>query len=137
MRKYIFACFLLVCYSLQSFANNVIITAKVGSQNSSPVILSVNPASNPRILWTGKYQNYTIYFRDDEKNSLHFTINPEYGSVNPYFGNISSQMYDSQSGAYIQFTYLAPLTPANNEKIMITLDDGWVIKTHQLNLYIY
>lgn len=93
------------------FANGSVgVSAVVGSLNHSPVITTLTPSSDPKLLGTNKIQNYTLYFRDDEKDTVSYTITPMDGYTNPINGTINPGDYDSGSGAYINFTYLSPAT---------------------------
>ena len=124
-----------------AFAANqsVQVSAVVGIINHSPVILSVNPHSDPKILGVTNIQNYSLYFQDDEKDTISYTITPLNGYTNPISGTISTGSYDSASGAYITFTYLSPATPpaGNLTTVTITLNDGANLVNKDLHLYIY
>lgn len=137
MKKYIIALILLACTFGVSNATNVLVTAKVWTLNSKPVVISVNPASNPRILQKNRSQNYAIYFQDDEKDTVTYTITPDSGFVNVSNGTIRLADYDTSNRAYINFTYFAPNFANANEKIIVTLNDGTNVTVRQLNLYIY
>lgn len=142
MKKIISIFILCVLIFLSVKANqSVIVSAVVWTDNHSPVILSVNPNSNPRILATNKTQSYTIYFRDDEKDQITYTITPDNWFANPISGTILSSNYDTASWAYINFLYLSPATSnisSNpNEKIIVTINDGVTVVKKELNLYIY
>ena len=76
---------------------SVQVTAVVGSINHSPVIASVSPSSDPKLLGKNKIQNYTLYFRDDEKDTVSYTITPVSGYTNPISGTINPTDYDSVS----------------------------------------
>lgn len=93
------------------FANGSVgVSAVVGSLNHSPAIITLTPSSDPKLLGMNKIQNYTLYFRDDEKDTVSYTITPVNGYANPISGTIHPSDYDSGSGAYINFTYLSPAT---------------------------
>ncbi|MDD2892160.1 MAG: hypothetical protein PHQ95_04295 [Candidatus Gracilibacteria bacterium] len=115
------------------------VSAIVGSLNHSPVITDILPASDPKLLGINQIQNYTIYFRDDEKDVVTYTITPASGYVYPISGTINSSSYDTQSGAYVNFTYLAPgSAPVPYlTTITVTLNDGVNVINKILNLYIY
>lgn len=134
--------FILLCMSFLGhyFAfgrEEVIVSAIVGTQNYAPLILEVLPNSDPRILKVNKTQSYTLYFRDDEKDEVYYTITPNTWFSNPISGTISSTHYDSNSGAYINFLYLAPPNPNAWESIIVTIDDGSNLISKKLNLFIY
>lgn len=76
---------------------SVQVTAIVGSINHSPVIASVSPSGDPKLLAKNKIQNYTLYFRDDEKDIVSYTITSVSGYANPISGTISATDYDSSS----------------------------------------
>jgi hypothetical protein len=97
MKKYIIALILLSCTFGVSYATNVLVTAKVGNLNSKPIVISVNPASNPRILQKNKSQNYAIYFQDAEKDIVTYTITPDSGFVNVSNGTIRLADYDTSN----------------------------------------
>jgi|GEM_PF-2367084 len=122
------------------FANqSVNVSAIVGAINHAPVILSVTPSSDPKLLGTNKIQNYTIYFRDDEKDTITYTITPVSGYTNPISGTINPADYDGADGAYINFTYLSPsAVPAPNPTtVTVTLNDGSNLVNKDIRLYIY
>lgn len=114
---------------------SVIISAVVGNINHAPTILKVSPNSNPKMLQVNKTQIYSIYIKDDEKDTLYYNIIPNNGYTSPMSGTISQ--YDTQSGAYINFLYLAPASANPNEKITIILNDTSNITTKELSLHIY
>jgi len=72
--------FILVCFSVllsiyYVVANyEVIVSATVNSPNHAPLILSVNPSDDPRLLRTNRIQHYTMYFKDDETDSTVYSI---------------------------------------------------------------
>ena len=115
------------------------VSAVVGNANNSPVVISTNPSSNPKLLWKSKLQNYTLYFRDNEKDPVTYTITPRAGSSNILWGSISKVQYDSASGAYVTFTYLSPssIPSPNPTSITITFNDGFNLVTKQLNVYVF
>jgi hypothetical protein len=79
MKKYIIALILLAFTFGVSNATNVLVTAKVpGLDNNKPLIISINPNSDPNILETNEIVNYTLYFKDEEKNKIDFTITTQY-----------------------------------------------------------
>ncbi len=142
MKKIISIFILCVLIFLSVKANqSVIVSAVVWNDNHAPIILSVTPNSDPRILAKNKTQSYTIYFRDDEKDQITYTITPQNWFANPISGTILSSDYDTASWAYINFLYLSPAisdTSLNpNEKITITLNDWPKVIKKELNLYIY
>lgn len=122
------------------FANqSVTVTAIVGAINHAPVILSVTPSSDPKLLGRNKIQNYTLYFRDDEQDAITYTITPVSGYTNPISGTVNPTDYDGSDGAYINFTYLSPsTTPAPNPTtVTVTLNDGSNLVNKDVRLYIY
>lgn len=138
MKKLIFIFSFVFLILLTAQANqSVIVSAIVWNQNSAPIIMSVNPDSNPRILKTNRTQSYTLYFRDNEKDNVSYTITPLNGYTTPISGSISPADYDSNNWAYINFLYLAPPTAYTNESIIVTINDGNSIVSKQLNLYVY
>lgn len=122
------------------FANqSVNVSAVVGSLNHAPVVLTMSPSSDPKLLGTNKIQNYTLYFRDDERDMVYYTITPVDGYTNPISGTINAADYDTASGAYVNFTYLSPsVIPAwNLSTITVTLNDGPNLVNKDIHLYIY
>lgn len=115
------------------------VSAIVGSLNHSPVITTLTPSGDPKLLGRDKIQNYTLYFRDDEKDTVSYTITPVSGYTNPVSGTVNPSDYDSQSGAYINFTYLSPsATPTPNPTtVTVTLNDGPNLVNKDIHLYIY
>lgn len=122
------------------FANQSVgVSAIVGSLNHSPVVTTLAPSSDPKLLGPDKIQNYMLYFRDDEKDTVSYTITPVSGYTNPVSGTVNPSDYDSQSGAYINFTYLSPSespTP-NPTTVTVTLNDGPNLVNKDIHLYIY
>ena len=120
-------------------AQSVQVTAIVGSINHSPVVLTITPSSDPKLLGRNKIQNYTIYFRDDEKDTAYYTLTPVAGFTNPISGTISPASYDSQSGAFITFTYLSPATipSPNPTTLTVTLNDGPNLVNKDIHLQIF
>lgn len=138
MKKIILIFILCVLIFLSVKANqSVIVSAVVWNINQAPLVLDINPNSNPRFLARNKTQSYTIYFRDTEKDIVHYTITPVNGYSNPISGTILSTDYDSWSWAYINFLYLAPALATTNEKVIVTLNDWPNVVVKELNLYIY
>ena len=117
---------------------SVIVSAVVWNINSAPIILNVNPSSNPRILATNKTQSYTITLSDKEKDTIYYTITPEDWYTNPisWIINPSDYIWDN---AYINFLYLAPATVPSwdTSKITVTINDWPNVIVRDLNLYIY
>lgn len=120
-------------------SQSVQVTAIVGTMNHSPIVTSIVPSSDPKLLGRNKIQNYTLYFRDDEKDVVSYTITPAHGYVNPISGTVGPSGYDSGSGGYVNFTYLAPATvPTGNlTTVTVTLNDGSNLVHKVINLYIY
>lgn len=116
---------------------SVIVSAVVGNINHAPVILSVIPDSNPRFLRVNRTQSYTLYFRDNEKDTVSYTMTPANGFTHPISGTIEASNYDASSWAYINFLYLAPSIPVENETITLTINDGSNVISKELHLYIY
>lgn len=87
MKKSLIALFFLSAIGSSWFfvsANqSVQVSAVVGSLNHSPVVLSLAPASELKMLGRSKIQNYTLSFRDDEKDTVSYTITPADGYTNP------------------------------------------------------
>ncbi len=126
-----------VYYSNFSFsANSVVVSAVVWNLNHSPVVISVNPNNDPKLLKTNSLQNFTLYFRDDEKDLIYYTITPADWYTNPISWVINPSYYDAGSGAYINFSYLAPLLKWDSS-INIILNDWPNITSKDINLYIY
>lgn len=125
-------------YSNLSFAlNSVMVSAVVGNLNHAPVIINVIPSSNPKILQNKSLQNFSLYFRDDEKDTVYYTITPRDWYTTPTSWVINSSNYDSASGAYINFSYLAPSTGVWNSSVNIIINDGPNVISKDINLYIY
>lgn len=135
----LFSAGLLSSFFFVSANQSVQVTAVVGNMNHSPVVVSLSPSSNPKLLGQNKIQSYSLYFRDDEKDTVSYTITPGSGYVNPLNGAISSPEYDSASGAYIHFTYLSPASiPAPNPTtVTVTLNDGLNLVSKDIHLLIY
>lgn len=114
---------------------SVNISAVVWNLNHAPKIVSVNPASDPRLIWINKIQKYSLYMTDDELDTIYYTITPKDWYSNPISWIINS--FDSGSWAYINFTYLSPSTSVNSTKITITLNDWPNLVSKDINLYVY
>ncbi|HRI36025.1 MAG TPA: hypothetical protein PK765_02955 [bacterium] len=115
----------------------VIITAVVQGANLPPAVIGRNPDVDVNPLPKNSSQNYSIHFTEYEKQSVTYTVTPQYGYVNPTSGTISS--YDSASGAYIHFTHLTPSSdPATNPyAITITINDGTNTVSTNVSIYAY
>ncbi len=138
MKKIIFIFSFIFLILLQTQANqSVVVSAIVWNQNSAPIIISINPDSNPRILKTNRTQSYTLYFRDNEKDFVSYTITPKNWYTTPISGTIKSSDYDNNNWAYINFLYLAPATAYPDENVTVTINDGTSIVSKELNLYVY
>ena len=100
---------------------------------------TVSPSSDPKLLGRDKIQNYTLYFRDDEKDSVSYTITPLSGYANPMSGTVNPSDYDSASGVSVHFVYLSPsAAPSPNPTtVTVTLSDGTNLVTKDIHLYIY
>lgn len=111
----------------------------MGSFNHPPVITTLSPSSDPKLLGQNKIQNYTLYFRDDEKDTVSYTITPVSGYVNPVSGTVNPSDYDSMSGAYVNFTYLSPsvIPSPDPTTVTVTLNDGPNLVNKDIHLYIY
>lgn len=141
MKKKLLSIISIIALSITNYsfsAKNVVVSAIVWNTNWAPVVISVNPASNPVLIKTNALQEYIIYYRDNEKDQLSYTITARSWATNPISWTVQSFEYDSSSWAYINIKYLAPATKVWSKTITLTLND-WhnpvVVKT--LNVYIY
>ncbi len=115
----------------------VVVSAIVWSINTAPLIIDVNPNDEPWILERSNIQNYSIYFKDKEKDVVYYTITPLNWFANPISWVIDSSDYDTSSWAYIRFVYLRPSWEFPDEKITVTLNDIVNVVNRDLSLYIY
>ncbi|MEA3386864.1 MAG: hypothetical protein U9Q66_00190 [Patescibacteria group bacterium] len=77
MSKYITSIFSIISILIFSTANaveSVTVSAVVGNLNHSPVVTSITPNNNPKLLKAYSLQNFVVKFRDDEKNHIYYTI---------------------------------------------------------------
>jgi hypothetical protein len=121
-------------------ATNFTLSAIVWNGNYAPNVISVNPNGNPEILAKSSVQNFSLTFKDNEKNNVSYTITPETngGSANPTSGNITSWNYNASNEATINFAYSAPSTAVGNKKITITLNDGVnATVSYDIKVFIY
>lgn len=142
MKKIIISLILLlalVSNNTTFWSQNVIVSAVVWSINQAPLVVSVNPSSNPRILWTNKTQSYSVWFSDNEKDTIYYTITPKDGYTNPVSWVINPSDYDVNWNAYVNFLYLSPASAPSwwFTDITVTLNDGPNVVVKTLNLYIY
>lgn len=115
----------------------VLITAIVWWWNNIPVIMSINPSDDPRLLRANKVQKYIVYVKDEEKDDIHYEITPSRWYVNPVNWLITSSSLDNSSWAYINFTYISPST-AWMDTITITTHNSWsTSQIKNLNIYVY
>lgn len=138
--KKILIFFILTSLILSPFELNaeksVIVSAIVGNINHAPVVLSVTPNSNPRLLKINKTQTYSLFLRDDEKDTLYYNIIPNNGYTNPISGTINPSDYNSSSGVYINFLYLAPAI-STSDTITVVINDTSNVISKDLHLTIY
>lgn len=140
MKKYTSFFFIVpfLCFPVHIQAQqSVIVSAVVWNINQAPLVLNVIPNSNPRFLARNKTQSYTLYFRDNEKDIIYYTITPVNGYTNPISWVINIWDYDGNNWAYINFLYLAPALATTNEKVIVTLNDWPNVVVKELSLYIY
>lgn len=123
--------------NLASALNSVVVSAVVWNLNHSPVVINVVPNNNPKLLKTNSLQNFSLYFRDDEKDIIYYTITPKDWYTNPINWVINTANYDSASWAYINFSYLAPSLKVWTSNVNIILNDWPNIVSKDINLYIY
>ena len=120
-----------------SAISTVNVWAVVWNINHSPVIISIIPNNNPELLSANSLQNFSLTFRDDEKNEIYYTITTQTNWW--YTSPISWKILTSEfnwNEAKISFTYLA-WTDTWNKKITITLNDWPNVISKDINLYIY
>ena len=103
--------------------------------------MSLAPSSDPKLLGKNKIQNYTLYFRDDERDTVSYTITPSLngGYTNIINGTIHPSDYNAGSWAYVNFTYLSPASSPspNPTTVTVTLSDGSNLVNKDIHLYIY
>lgn len=123
-------------------SNTYTISAIVGNSNHTPIVTEIIPNSDPVYLDNSVEgslvkQNYSIKFRDDENDTVTYTITPESGgwAVNPTSWTVTS--YDSNDEAYIFFEYISPLTAVWAKTITVTISDWPNVTIETLNVYIY
>lgn len=133
----ILSSFFMYYSNLTIAASSVVVSAVVWNVNHAPVVIEVLPDSNPKLLKRNALQNFTLYFRDDEKDIVYYTITPKDWYTNPINWTINISNYDSSSGAYVNFSYLAPSTNVWNTNVNIVLNDWSNIVSRNINLYIY
>lgn len=138
--KKILIFFILTSLILSPFELNaeksVIVSAIVGNINHAPVVVSVTPNSNPKLLKINKIQTYSLFLRDDEKDTLYYNIIPNNGYTNPISGTIYPSNYNSSSGVYINFLYLAPAI-STSDTITVVINDISNVISKDLHLTIY
>lgn len=134
----------LIDYSNLLAASNYTLSAVVGNSNHGPVVTSVVPDLNPNYLevsdwWNLVKQDYSIKFRDDEKDEVTYTITTEtdWGAVNPTSWTILTTNYDVNNEAYITFEYISPTAPVWAKEITITISDWPNVTIKTLNVFIY
>ena len=125
------------CFFAWAAGSSVSVSAVVGNIIPAPVIISVSPSSNPKLLARNALQNFSVSFRDQTKSTVYYTVTAASGFVNPSSGVVTS--YDSSSGATVSFLYLAPSSvPATNPTaITVTLSNGPNVVTRNINVYVY
>lgn len=138
--KYAFSLTLLISFVVSIVnAEQVIVSAVVWSINHTPIILHINPNSDPKLIARNRTQNFSVYFKDDEKDTIYYTLTPQDWYTDPISWTINSADFDSNSWAYINFKYLAPSvkpTP-NPTKVTVTINDWPNLVSKDINLYIY
>lgn len=141
MNKYIISIFSII--SLLIFSNahaveSVTVSAVVGNINHSPVVISVTPNNNPKLLSADSLQNFVIRFRDDEQNHVYYTITTESNGwyTSPISWEITTSSYDSNNETTIDFSYLA-WSVTWVKTITVTINDGPNVISKDINVYIY
>lgn len=136
------AIFIFSNYSSLIAADTLTLSAVVGNSNHAPVITLVTPDLDPNYLaqsveWNLVKQNYTIKYRDDEKDEVTYTITTEtdWWAVNPTSWTISS--YDINNEANIFFEYISPTSSVWLKKITVTISDWPNVTIKTINVYIY
>lgn len=127
MRKFLFFLITIITFAFLSLGGvngaSVSVSAVVGNIVPAPVILSVTPNANPKLLAHSTLQQYNIAFQNQDQSTVFYTITPATGYVNPSSGTIST--YDSSSGATISFMYLAPdsIPTTNPTTVTVTISN--------------
>ena len=124
-------------YNLYISAQNVVVSAIVWNINSAPIIISMNPNTDIKLLQNSEVQNFSIYYQDREKDPITFTITPKDGYVQPINWKILKNEYNYSSWSTFTFTYLAPLQQIWPSNIMVTINDWSNVITKDILLYIY
>ena len=116
---------------------SITVSAVVGNINHAPIIISITPNNNPKLLASNSLQNFSILFRDDEKNHIYYTITTEvdWWYTSPISWEISLTDY-LWTEAKINFSYLS-WDNTWTKKITITLNDWPNVISKDINLYIY
>lgn len=135
--------FIILNNNISNALDSLNVSAIVGNSNHAPIITSVVPDSNPLYLSHSNgvlvKQNYSIKYRDDEKDEVTYTITTEtnWWAVNPTNWTILTSSYDINNEAYIFFEYIAPTSDVWSKIITITISDWPNVTVKTLNVYIY
>ena len=130
---------IVVVWHVAYSASNVAISAIVWNQNQPPLILAVAPDSDPLVLARSSTQNYNINIKDNEGDTVYYTLTAASWSTIPLNWSITDSTALQNWEAYVSFTYVAPSSPPAGSftTVTLTLNDGPNLVPRVLNLYIY
>lgn len=113
------------------------VSAIVGSGNTAPEILGVNPDTVPVVLKNNTIQTFSLRVRDSDSPSVSYTITSSTGATSPINGALTNTGELTTGQAYVYFTYFAPSSKAGTSNITVTLNDGTAVIVKNISTYIY
>lgn len=141
--KKIISILLLVIVILSNYlfvysSSNVQVTAVVGNFNQAPLVTSIIPSVSPISVEYNTSQNITVKIKDTEWNSVFYTVSSPVWAVSILNWTLSNSQALKDWTAYINFTYLAPLSWVDQSfNLTITLNDWPNFVTRTIPMYVY
>lgn len=121
-------------------AEDIGLSARVGVANQSPEFLAITPLFEPIVLWQQTIQAFSFQIKDNEWDSVSYTITPQYGAVSNISGTITDITKLQNGTAFINFLYLASSDNADlgSSVITLTLNDGInSVVTEQIDIFTF
>lgn len=121
-------------------AQDIGLSARVWIANQSPEFLSITPLFDPVVIGQQTIQAFSFQIKDNEADSVSYTITPQYGAVSRISGTITDATKLQNGTAFINFLYLSSTDNAHigNSVITLTLNDGInSVVSEQIDIYTF